>query len=213
MDGGAASTSPQDLRRLTPPTGTGQRLPHPAPPPAARPAYPDPHERPREYRSLGLLKNANDPHFRHFEHQFLSCVRRSLTTYWGLIQSGRDREALRRWSDIFLHLELDQKAQQDIRLLAHLGEAGRAEANEVLWKLLSHWALIPEYRDLSNKASSLVREAREHLDRPPADNPARGQWRWQRYWTPRHKHFSPFAVPQRHTICTGAYGEPLPPPL
>ena len=97
--------------------------------------------------------------------------------------------------------------------MAHLGEAGRAEANEVLWNLLSDWALRPEYRDLSNKASSLVREAREHLDRPPADNPARGQWRRQRYWTPRHKHFSPFEVPQRHTIRTGPYGEPLPPPL
>ena len=200
--------------------GPGPQAPDPAywnrpaplpPAPRALAALP-PYQEPREYRSLGLLKNAHDPHFRFFEHQFLSWVRRALTHYWGLTQGGRDAEALRRWSQIFLRLELDKKAQQDIMLLAHLGEAGRAEANEVLWKLLSHWALIPEYRDLSNKASALVREAREHLDRPPADHPARGQWTWERYWIPRHRHFSPSDVPKRHTIRTGPYGEPLPPP-
>ena len=203
---------------------TGPPAPHPAywnrpaPPPNAPPpggvptAYPGPQGRSHDYRTLGLLKNAGDPHFRHFEYQFLEFVRKCLTTYWGIIQSGRDQVALALWSDIFLHLELDKKAQQDLMLLVHLGEAGRAEANEILWNLLSYWALIPEYRDLSNKASALVREAREYLDRPPADDPARAQWKWSRYWTPRHRHFSPSEVPQRHTVLTGQYGQPLPPP-
>ena len=35
-------------------------------------------------------------------------------------------------------------------------EVGRCEANEILWNLLSVWALNPDYQDLSNKTSSMV---------------------------------------------------------
>ena len=77
------------------------------------------------------------PYFRRFEHQFLLSVRRALTYDWGIIQSGQDLKTLSRWMDLFELLELDDKAQKDLMLLVHLSEAGRAEANEILWTLLS----------------------------------------------------------------------------
>ena len=42
------------------------------------------------------------------------------------------------------HLELDRKAQADLLLLAHPGLAGCCEANEILWELLTMWALKPD---------------------------------------------------------------------
>ena len=70
-------------------------------------------------------------------------------------------------------LELDRKAQVDLFLLAHSGEAGRSEANEILWELLSIGALTPDHKDLSNKTNSLVGKARRYLDRPPHWHPDR----------------------------------------
>ena len=116
------------------------------------------------------------------------------------------------WQDIFMGLELDEKACQDIMLLAHLGEAGRSEANEILWDLLSDWALKPEYLDLSHQATHLVNQSRRLLDRPPKTHKDRGLWHWRHYWVPRHADWSPIAAPPAYTLKMGEGGEPLRPP-
>ena len=70
------------------------------------------------------------------------------------------------WIEILRTLELDKKAQSDLFLLAQQGIAGRSEANEILWGLLSDHALRAPYRDFSNKCSNRVGQARQYLDRP-----------------------------------------------
>ena len=164
------------------------------------------------YRSLGHLKNLGHEGFRFFEHMFLQWVLEILTVRWGRIQGGSDMRSLSIWAEIFMTLELDRKAAVDLMLLAHQGIAGRCEANEILWELLSVWALKPEYEDLSHKVSNMVFWARRNLDRPPATNYDRGSWRWQRYYEPRHPQWDPRAVPSSYVVLKGPGGVPLPPP-
>ena len=148
-----------------------------------------------------------------FEHKFLVWVHEKLTRDWKTIQCGVDARAKALWLEIFKILELDAKAVRDLMLLCHMGLAGRTEANEVLWKLLSIWALKREYLDLSHKASSLVNEARQHLERPPQAHRDRGWWKWERYWVPRHPQFSPSEGPEGDfEVVEGLGGVPLEPP-
>ena len=173
------------------------------------------HDEPRDmnYRSLGLLRLYADPEvFRYFEYRFLEWVYGMLTECWGLVQGGTSQSAMLLWTDIFMTLELDERACQDLMLLAHLGEAGRAEANEILWQILTVTALKAEYKDISHKVTSMVGRARRNLDRPPRCHRDRGQWNWRNYWEPRNPRFSPRAVPQYYTVLTGDGGKPLPPP-
>ena len=109
-------------------------------------------------------------------------------------------------------LELDRKAQADLMLLAHEGLVGRSEANEILWELLSVWALKPEYEDLSHKVTNMVYIARRNLERPPKEHEDRGRWKWEKYWGPRHPQWRPTAVPQSYIVLKGPGGVPLPPP-
>ena len=116
---------------------------------------------------------------------------------------------------IFWCLELDRKAQMDPMLLAHQGEVGRYEANDILWNLLSVWAPKPDYQDLSNKTSSMVTLARKRIDRPPRDHRDMWGWSWSRYCEPQHPQWSPKAVPRDPfgiLVKTGPGGVPLPPP-
>ena len=160
-----------------------------------------------------MLKLEDDPHFLYFEHKFLVWTLEKLTRDWKTIQCGYDLRAKTLWVEIFRHLELDTKAIRDLLLLAHMGLAGRTEANEILWNLLSHWGLKREYRDLSHKCSPLVNEARQFLERPPATHRDRASWRWQRYWEPRHERFSPLnGPPENFKVITGPGGVPLEPP-
>ena len=76
---------------------------------------------------------------------YLKFIHESLTEDWGIIQGGTDNEALDKWLTIFSTIELDRKVQVDLMLLAQAGLAGRAEANEIMWDILSVWALKPEY--------------------------------------------------------------------
>ena len=122
------------------------------------------------YRTIGILKLRNDPHFEFFEYGFMSWLYTVLTRSWGIVQSGSDFRAMCCWHDIFLHLELDRKATVDIMLLAQMGLAGRTAANEILWELLTIWALKPEYLDLSHKCTSLVYKHRSYIERPPCDH-------------------------------------------
>ena len=169
-------------------------------------------EAPR-YRTLGILKLRNDPYFEFFEFGFMQWLYTVLTRQWGRVQGGSDYRAMCVWHDIMMHLELDRKATVDIMLLAQLGVAGRAAANEVLWELLTVWALNPEYLDLSHKCTSLVYLQRKTIDRPPGHHRDLGNWRWDRYIVPRNPHFDPRAVPPApYSMITGSNGEILPPP-
>ena len=168
---------------------------------------------PGGHRLLGLLKSRNDPHFTYVEHKFRVWVQEKLTADWKTIQCGHDARAKALWVEIFQHLELDAKAIRDLLLLAHMGVAGRAEANEILWTLLSVWALKREYLDLSHKCSNLVGEARQAIERPPPSHKDRASWRWQRYWVPRHERFSPANGPRgAFEVVAGPGGVPLEPP-
>ena len=165
------------------------------------------------YRTLGILKQRNDPFFEYFEYGFMSWLYTVLTRQWGLVQSGFDHRANSVWHDIMLHLELDRKACVDLMLLAQLGIAGRAAANEVLWEMLTMWALTPEYLDLSHKVTPLVYRHRSWIERPPFDHRDLGTWKWERCAVPRNPHFDPRAVPPPPYVhVTGPSGEILAPP-
>ena len=121
--------------------------------------------------------------------------------------------ALNKWLEIFMTLELDKKSQLDLLLLAQAGEAGRSEANEIMWTLLSIWALKTHYEDLSNKVSQLVNKHRRFIDRPPKwATPDLMNWQWKCYWVPRHPEWAPRAVPPNCQILTSPHGIPLAPP-
>ena len=166
----------------------------------------------KEFTTLGFLKKVNHPCAEFYEHWHLKFIYKCLTDDWGLIQGGSDPRARTKWQEVMQHLELDRKAMVDLFLLAHSGEAGRAEANEILWSLLSIWALKPEYEDLSHKTSSLVKRARRFIDRPPRTHDDRLSWCWKKTWEPRHPEFMPSAVPRDYSVVKGPGGVPLAPP-
>ena len=168
-------------------------------------------------RTLGILKKYNHPAVKFYEYRFLVWIKDCLTRNWPLIQGGCDNAARECWMSIFWVLELDRKAQLDLMLLAHQGEVGRCEANEVLWQLLSIWAIRPNYEELSNKCTSMVYDARRFFDRPPQNHKDLWGWSWSKYCEPRHPQWSPRAVPRDPCgngprVLTGPGGVPLPPP-
>ena len=172
-----------------------------------------------KYTTIGLLKQLNHPNWRYFEFRRLLFLYNCLTVHWGEIQRGTGPVALHRWLLIFLVLELDRKAQLDLMLLANSGYCGRCEANEILWNVLSYWALKHDYEDLSNKVSQLVGKARRNIDRPPEKN-KEGLWHedlrwwsWSRYDVPRHPQWGPHAIPHGSSvILEEGTNLPLPPP-
>ena len=195
-------------------------VPGPAPAaPAAAQAAPQEGQRPYEppdkvLTTLGWLKYLKDPHFSYFEHLYLKFLHRCLTTDWHILQGRVDDEALQMWIHILRILELDRKAKVDLMLLAQSGLVGRTYANKILWKLLSNWALDPNYEDLSHKVSSEVGWARRSFDRPPKNHRDLQWWRWSSYedlgWNSR---WSPREVPtKRWDLVMGPGGEPLQPP-
>ena len=137
--------------------------------------------------TLGWLKWYDDPSFKHLEWHYLKFLHENLTTKWHLIQFGTGGEALDLWYLIFKVLELDQKAQLDLMLLAHSGHIGRGYANKILWDLMSKWALDDTYEDLSHKVSNQVGWARRSFDRPPADHSDLSWWTWSAYDEPQKK--------------------------
>ena len=153
-------------------------------------------------------------HFPWYEYMYLRFIHSCLTEHWALLQGGISQEALAKWHEIFEILELDQKARRDFMLLLHSGLVGRCEANEILWNLLSWWALQPEYRNLSFKTSQMILRARKYIDRPPRTHGDRHKWTWRMYAEPRHPHWSPLAVPApgTWTLLMGPGRLPLPPP-
>ena len=164
--------------------------------------------------TLGWMKLVRHIYFHWYEYQYLRFLHTCLTRDWWIIQGGVDAEALAKWHQIFEVLELDRKARRDFMLLVHSGLPGRAEANEIMWSLLSYWALQPQYRNLSSKTSQLILRARKRVDRPPRAHSDRHGWTWSFYAEPRHPNWSPLAVPRPGTweLLTGPGGLPLPPP-
>ena len=153
-------------------------------------------------------------HFHWYEYMYLKFLHTCLTRDWWIIQGGHGLEALTKWYQIFEVLELDRKARRDFMLLVHSGLAGRSEANEIMWSLLSYWALQPQYKNLSSKVSQMILRARKKFDRPPRRHGDRHSWTWSMYEEPRHRSWSPLAVPRRGSwdLRTGPGGLPLPPP-
>ena len=162
--------------------------------------------------TLGLLRVMGHPDFYFFEWVYLVFIRRCLVDDWSRLMRGVDRQALELWRIIFETLELDRKACVDIVLLMHSGVVGRAKANEVLWEILSYWALKPEYRDLSHKVSALVGHARMSFDRPPGWHPDMQFWDWGRLTAPQHVWWSPTQVIEHAFAFLNAQGDPQPPP-
>jgi len=148
----------------------------------------------RKLTTLGLLKYFNHPSWEYYECQYLLFIRRCLVEDWPVIQGGVGPAARYLWSRIVVTLELDRKATVDLMLLAHSGEVGRAEANEILWNLLACWALKDAYEDVSHLVSKQVSVARRNFDRPPGSHPDRAWWSWGMYRAPRNAAFGPRAA-------------------
>ena len=172
-------------------------------------------------RLLGVLKYSRDPHFRYFEFLFLKRIHQLLTRHWHLMQAECDERATALWHEALLLLEIDAKGQTDLFLLAQCGSVGRAEANEILFQILTNEALDNEYLDLSHLVSNRVSQARSSFERPPKDHLDRGQWDWGRYWRVRNPDFSPQEVrrqypqaplPDQRLHVTHTGGVPLAPP-
>ena len=160
------------------------------------PREPDPRDK-LPSRLLGHMRWTDPAAFEYFELMFLRYLKTILLTKWHLVQGGDDVRTRDLWLEIMWVLELDGKSQTDLFLLCQCGENGRAEANEILWTLLTLDALDPDYKDLSNLVSNRVQRARKNFERPPATHHDRGSWRWEKYLEVRNPHFSPSAVPRR----------------
>ncbi len=152
---GTHGTEPQDLGKGTDPQWWNAPPGHPE----TRGTWDAPLER-KFYTTLGMLKRVQHPSWQYYEHQHLVYCTECLTMYWPLIQGGVCPAAMAKWKEVFESLELDRRAALDLMLLAQSGLAGRAEANEIIWQLLSHWALKDTYEDLSHKVSSLCSYSR-----------------------------------------------------
>ena len=165
--------------------------------------------------TLGWMKHLKDPSFDHFEWHYLKFLHTCLTTKWFKIQFGVDDEAMDLWYLVFKVLELDQKAQLDLMLLAQSGHIGRGHANRLMWELMSKWALDDTYEDLSHKVSNTVGWYRRTFDRPPKGHEDCKWWTWSAYDEPEKKmvHWCPKASPTgKWDLRTGSDGEPYPPP-
>jgi len=94
---------------------------------------------PREQRltTLGMLQHLGDPRVPLLAHTRLRRIQFLVTQRWGLIQGGWLPEAEALWAECIELLELDADAVQDLMLLVAQGIAGRSEANEILWDLLT----------------------------------------------------------------------------
>lgn len=163
--------------------------------------------------ALGLLQE-----FGHSaEFQFLRLHRKQritelLTIQWPVIQGRSDELAIDLWQEAVELLELDSCAITDLLLLVHQGLPGRSEANEIMWTLLHDFGLSSDLRDLSRKASKMIREARRWIDRPPANSRDQGFWHWRHVVEPRNPRWSPASVPAVPVVLTKPDGSPLPPP-
>ena len=169
---------------------------------------------------MGWLRHLEDPALPWFEYQYLVFLKKCLTEYWEDLQCDVSMETLEKLHCIMNVLELDRKARMQLMFLYNSGMPGRTCANQLLWDLLSDWALDPVYEDLSYKVRMEVLELRKTFDRPPGDHEDLFGWTWERYKVPLDKYWrwSPKAVPRRVRpdlplpVRTYENGRPLEPP-
>lgn len=165
-----------------------------------------------EDMSLGVLKNLKHPSFEALEWHFRVQLHELSTTLWGIIQGGRDEEALGVWKDVWILLELDAASWMDMMILAHQGPPGRSEANKILWEVLTKLACQRDFKNLSRKISSLVGASRRLIDRPPDGHRDLEGWTSKKALFPRYPEFSHTRVPREPRVVTGPRGVPLAPP-
>ena len=72
------------------------------------------------------MQRVEDENFEYFEFEYRVWSYRILTTHWPQAQGGMYLEAMARWFEIFLILELDRTTEVNVLLLSHLGATGRA---------------------------------------------------------------------------------------
>ena len=183
-----------------------QAVPQPEPqaePQARADAYNETRRRTRRHlerlRSLGVLQAIGHPDFQFYEFKYLEWVHNTLTVDCASVQGGSlDGQAKTKWMEIVRTLELDKKSCVDLYALAQQGRPGRAEANEILWFLLSEAGLSEPYKDLSNICTNKVGEARYYLDRPGKTHRiwhGEEPWEWSRYENPRNPNFCISMIP------------------
>ena len=198
------------------------QVPHGPPPNRGPTATLDPQTGDRErvpLRSLGILERHHHRDFHYHEWVMYKVLRDTVTTRWWVMQySTNDNEVLQYANNLFGFLELDSKACQELMLLAISGDPGRAEFNEIVWKICTDWALEKPYRDLSNKISVEVLKAHRHFDRPPRSKKNdRHLWGWMKYLVPRKWAMSLSSTPMPWLLAGGLMqyseqGAPLRPP-
>jgi len=162
--------------------------------------------------ALGVLFALGDPRAPLLAHERLLRIQELVTTKWGLLQGGWLRDAELLWIEAFELLDLDADAIEDLALLIAQGVCGRAEANEVLWDLLTNYGVDGPLGDLSAKTSNMVTMARRRLDAPPRDHRDMARWSWRNAWFPKNEDFSPMRVPRDRRSRGDAQGRPLRPP-
>lgn len=162
--------------------------------------------------SLGHIKNLGDSRFEYLEWTFRKQLRDLSTVYWPMMQGGDDEEALSLWKDLWVLLELDADSWLELMLLVSQGPPGRSEANQILFELMTRWASMGEYKNLSRKVSTMIKAARRAIDRPPDDHSDLRFWTVQRAMVARYPEFLPEKVPTNGLIQTAESGAPLRPP-
>ena len=165
--------------------------------------------------TIGWLKHLKDPGFGYFEWQFRKQIHSFLTEKWYLLHSGRSQDALDLWLRAMKVMELDCKSMRDLFLLLQTGLVGRAHANRILWKILSGPAIDGQYRDLNNKVTHEIYNARRLFDRPPREHADLRTWTWDSYQDLplRYEKWAPNRVPRGvWTLTMGPGGMPLEPP-
>ena len=163
--------------------------------------------------SLGRIRDLDTDAYKYFEWKFRLQIVEYTTNLWPIIQGGTDDEALELWKDIAHLLEFDAKTWNGLMLLVHQGVAGRAEANKLLWDLLTSLCLI-DHVQINNKTISNIGVVRKIIDRPPEGHYDMKTWTYLRAIAPRPStvNFAAEMVPERPCVITAPGGGPLIPP-
>ena len=163
--------------------------------------------------SLGRIRELDTAAYLYFEWKFRLQILEYTTNLWPIIQGGTDDEALELWKDIAHLLEFDATTWNGLMLLVHQGVAGRAEANKLLWDLLTSLCLIDHVQN-NNKTISIIGAVRKIIDRPPDGHVDMMTWTYLRAIEPRPSAmcFAAEMVPERPCVITAPGGGPLIPP-
>ena len=161
--------------------------------------------------SLGVLKTMKHPDYEALEWLYKKRLQALATTHWPVIQEESSEEALALWQEIWVLLELDAESWMDLMLLVHQSPVGRSEANKVLFELLTRHACTSMHKNLSRKVSTLIKDSRRAIDRPPDGHRDLEGWSWRKALVPRFPEFLQEAVPKDARVTTGPGGVPRAP--